>query len=158
MLDLRTRLSEEFMKFTMDWCIQHVTSSPRFPHGNAHAEKAVGIVKQLYEWCHDIKSGLLLLKITPVTDGCHSYQAPANVFFGHQLKANLPLYWSSQNTCTLDAKKGAQIEIRDVPSKFQVNQDVWVKVDPHTKWMAGKISQILPNQGYVVELRDGHVS
>ena len=32
----------------------------------------------------------------------------------------------------------------DVPSKYQLNQDVWVKVDPHTKWMAGKISQILP--------------
>ena len=38
-------VSEEFTKFTMDWSIQHVTSSPRFPHGNAHAEKAVGIVK-----------------------------------------------------------------------------------------------------------------
>ena len=42
-------VSEEFTKFTMDWSIQHVTSSPRFPHGKAHAEKAVGIVKQIYE-------------------------------------------------------------------------------------------------------------
>ena len=42
-------VSEEFENFTMDWSIQHITSSPRFPHGNAHAEKAVGIVKQLYE-------------------------------------------------------------------------------------------------------------
>ena len=42
-------VSEEFIKFTMDWSIQYVTSSLRFPHGNAHAEKAVGIVKQLYE-------------------------------------------------------------------------------------------------------------
>ena len=32
----------------------------------------------------------------------------------------------------------------------------WVKIDPHTKWMAGKISQILPNQSYVVELMGGH--
>ena len=44
----------------------------------------------------------------------------------------------------------------DVPSKYQLNQDVWVKVDPDTKWMAGKISQILPNQSYVVSLSDGH--
>ena len=43
----------------------------------------------------------------------------------------------------------------NVPSKYQLNQDVWVKVDPHTKWMAGKISQILPNQSYVVSLSDG---
>ena len=41
------------------------------------------------------------------------------------------------------------------PSKFQIDQDVWVKVDPNTKWMAGKISQILPNQSYKVELSDG---
>ena len=150
-------VSEEFENFTMDWSIQYITSSLRFPHGSACAEEAVGIVKQLYEWCHDIKLGLLLLKTTPVTDGCHSYQAPVNVFFGHQLKANLPLYWFNQNTCTLDAKKGVQVETGDVPSKFQVDQDVWVKVDPHTKWMAGKISQILPNQSYVVKLTDGHV-
>ena len=41
--------SEEFQKFTMDWSIQHITSSPRFSHGNAHAEKAVGIVKQIWK-------------------------------------------------------------------------------------------------------------
>ena len=38
-------MSDEFTEFTMQWSIQHVTSSPRFPHGNAHAEKAVGIIK-----------------------------------------------------------------------------------------------------------------
>ena len=97
----------------MDWSIQHLTSSPRFPHSNAHAEKAVGIVKELYTKCHDIKLGLLLLKTTPVTNGHHSYQAPANVFLGHQLKANLPLYHSSssQNTCTLDTENSAGSDI-----------------------------------------------
>ena len=92
-----------------------------------------------------------------MADGCHSYQAPANVFFGCQLKTNLPLYQSSQSTCTLDAENSAKMETGDVLSKFQVNQDVWVKIDHHTKWMAGKISQILPNQSYVVELTDGHI-
>ena len=43
----------------------------------------------------------------------------------------------------------------DILSKYQLNQDVWVKVDPHTKWMAGKISQNLPNRSYVVNLSDG---
>ena len=81
------------------------------------------------------------------------------MFFGHQLKANLPLYHpsSSQNTCTLDAKNSAGSDINDVPSKFQIDQDVWVKVDPNTKWMAGKITQILPNQSYMTELSDGCV-
>ena len=145
----------------MDWSIQHITSSPRFPHGNAHAEKAVGIIKQIYERCQDVKLGLLLLKTTPITnqDKSQSHRAPCNSFYGHTLKAHLPNYQSinTDSTCTLGTKKGTQIEIRDVPSKYQVNQDVWVKVDPHTKWMAGKISQTLPNQSYVVELTDGHI-
>ena len=38
-------ISEEFENFTMDCSIQPVTSSPTFPHRNAHAEKAVGIIK-----------------------------------------------------------------------------------------------------------------
>ena len=142
----------------IDWSIQHLMSSPRFPHGNTHAEKAVGIVKEMHAKYHDIKLGLLLLKTTPVSNECYSYQAPANVFFGCQLKANLPLYHpsSSQNTCTLDAENSAGSDINNVPSKFQIDQDVWVKVDPHTKWMAGKITQILPNQSYMTRLLDGH--
>ena len=42
-------VSQEFEEFTMQWAIQHVTSSPCFPHGNTHAEKAVHMVKQIYE-------------------------------------------------------------------------------------------------------------
>ena len=59
--------------------------------------------------------------------------------------------------CTLDTENSAKMETGDVPSKFQLDQDVWVKIDPHTNWMASKISQILPDQSYVVELTDGHV-
>ena len=145
----------------MDWSIQHITSSPRFPHGNTHAEKAVGIVKQIYERCQDVKLVLLLLKMKPIInqDKSQSHRAPCNSFNGRTLKAHLPIYWSinTDSTCTQDTEKGAQIEIGDIPSKYQVNQDIWVKVDPHTKWMAGKISQILPNQSFMVELTDGHI-
>ena len=148
--------SEEFQNFMMDWSIHHITSSPRYLQGNAMAEKAVSIVKELYAKCDDIKLGLLLMKTTPVTGECHRFQAPANVFFGQALKANLPIYCQNV-TCTLDAKNSAKIEIGDSPSKFQINQDVWVKVDPNTKWIAGKITQILPNQSYKIELSDGCV-
>ena len=51
----------------MDWSICHITSSHRYPQGNTYAEKAVGMVKQLYEQCEDVKLGLLLLKTTPIT-------------------------------------------------------------------------------------------
>ena len=148
-------MSEEFT-----WSIQHVTSSPRFPHGNAHAEKAVGIIKQIYERCQDVKLGLLLLKTMPITnqDRDQSHAAPCNSFYGHTLKAHLPIYqsFSAENTCTLGTKDSAKLETGDVPLKYQLDQDIWVKVDPHTRCMAGNISQILPNQSYVVSLSDGH--
>ena len=137
-------VSEEFTKFVMDWSIHHTTSSLRYPQGNGMAEKAMGIVKELYAKCDDIKLGLLLMKTNPVPNQCHNFQVPANVFFGCQLKAHLPIYHQF-DTCTLDAKTEGAESANDVPSKYKVNQDVWVKVDPHTKWMAGKISQILPN-------------
>ena len=38
-------ISDEFSKFMMDWSICHITSSPRYPQGNAHAEKAVAYSK-----------------------------------------------------------------------------------------------------------------
>ena len=148
--------SEEFHNFMMDWSIHHITLSPRYPQGNGMAEKAVNIVKELYAKCDDVKLGLLLMKTTPVTGEHHRFQAPANVFFGRALKANLPIYHQNV-TCTLDTENSAKIEIGDSLSKFQINQDVWVKVDPNTKWMAGKISKILPNQSYKVELSDGCV-
>ena len=47
----------------MQWSFQHITLSPRFPHGNAHAEKAVHVIKQIYQKANDVKLALLLLKI-----------------------------------------------------------------------------------------------
>ena len=59
-------VSEEFQEFVMTWSMHYITSSSRFPHGNAHAEKAVHIVKQVYLKADDVKLALLLLKTTPI--------------------------------------------------------------------------------------------
>ena len=76
----------------MQWVIQHVTSSPHFPHGNAHAEKAVHMVKQIYEKAEDIKLALLLLKMMPISNKTGTiYDAPATMFYGRQLKAHMPI-------------------------------------------------------------------
>ena len=61
-------MSEEFQEFVMTWSIHHITLSPRFPHGNAHAEKVVHIVKQVYLKADDIKLALLLLKMMPIVN------------------------------------------------------------------------------------------
>ena len=103
----------------MDWSIQHITSSLRYPQGNGMSEKAVGKVKELYAKCDDIKLGLLLMNTNPVTGECHQFQAPANVFFGCTLKTNLPIY-QSLSTCTLDTENGADSKKLSVRSSVKV--------------------------------------
>ena len=75
----------------MTWSTQHITSSPQFPHGNAHAEEAVHIIKQIYAKANDMKLALLLLKTTPIVNKNVAHEAPANTFFARQLKAHLPI-------------------------------------------------------------------
>ena len=134
----------------MHWVIQHVTSSPRFPHGNAHAVKVVHVVKQIYEKAVDVKLALLLLKTTPISNKSGTiYDAPGTMFYGRQLKAHVPIRCGYQLQVTEDGG------IPDIPSKYHEGQVVWVKLDPYTKWMQGKIQQDLPNQSYNVCLTDG---
>ena len=154
--------SDEFSRFMMDWSICHITSSPRYPQGNAHAEKAVSIVKQLYDQCQDVKLGLLLLKTTPISNqkGDPAIKTPCYSFYGCQLKAHLQLYrsanFTSESTCTLAAKTEGAESANGIPSKFSVGQDIWVKLDTNTKrWEPGKIVEILPNRSYTVKLTDG---
>ena len=135
-------VSEEFEDFMIKWSILHITSSPQFPHGNAHVEKAVHMVKQIYLKASDVKLALLLLKMTPIANQSTLVQdSPANLFFGHQLKAHLPIRRHKQNTYNFD--DGTTSE---VPSKYGEGQDVWVKLDNNTKWMPGRILDVLPTR------------
>ena len=85
--------SEEFKEFMMSWSIQHITLSPRFPHGNAHTEKAVHIVKQIYTKANDVKLTLLLLKMMPIANKSGTvHDTHTNQFFERQLKAHLPIF------------------------------------------------------------------
>ena len=86
-------ISDEFSKFMMDWSICHITSSPRYPQGNAHAEKAVGMVKQLYQRCDDVKLGLLLLKTTPISNqkGDQAAKAPCHSFLWSPIESSPPI-------------------------------------------------------------------
>ena len=46
----------------------------------------------------------------------------------------------------------------DIPSKYNINQNIWVKIDTNTKrWEPGKVIEILPNRSYTVKLTDGHI-
>ena len=87
-------VSDEFKEVTAKWNIVHVKSSPRYPQGNSHIEKAIQSVKAIYEKCYDVKMGFLMLK-TPVVSG-HDHKASSEVFFNCQLKATVPIFRSAQ--------------------------------------------------------------
>ena len=73
----------------------------KIPQGNSHIEKATQSVKAISEKCHNVKMGLLMLKTTLVVSG-HDHKAPVEVFFNHQLKANVPIFRSAQRDSICD--------------------------------------------------------
>ena len=79
-------VSKEFSQFSQDWHFNHVNSSPRYPIGNAHEKKAVGVVKQIYSCCDDPLFGMLVLKTVPLLD---VKESPDKLFFGRSLNTNL---------------------------------------------------------------------
>ena len=66
-------------------------SSPRFRHCNAHVEKSLHIVKQIYAKANDVILDVFLIKMTPISNRS-GHDTPANVFFGRQLKAHLLIF------------------------------------------------------------------
>ena len=147
--------SEEFQDFAMKWSIQHITLFPHFPHGNAHAEKAVHVVKQINMKADDVKLALLLLKTMPIANNKKLIQeTPANIFYGHQLKAHLPVKEKPTVLHNLDDDVTSEAE---VASKYNVGEEICVKLDSNSKWMPGKIEQVLPSQSYTIKMVDGHI-
>jgi len=82
--------SEEFKKFSIDWNFIHDTSSPRYPKSNGLAEKAVQIVKDIFNKCdesgEDRDMGLLVYRDTPLECGL----SPAELM-GRKIRSNLPI-------------------------------------------------------------------
>ena len=123
--------SEEFEDFAKSWNFTHITSSPRYPKGNAHAEKAVGMVKQIYNHCEDPLYGMLILKTVPLLD---VKESPDKISLDSHCTLICPnLVWSIQST-----KIGTLIRTRtpkgNMPStrNFVVNDPVWIKLNEDT--------------------------
>ena len=91
----RSFISEDFKQFAMEWSFVHKTSLPQYPKGNAHAERAVGIIKEIYtEYGDNFLLGLLVHRTTPLLY-MKSKLSPAELFFGHRLASNLPVIHNS---------------------------------------------------------------
>ena len=145
--------SEEFSEFTKDWNFIHVTSSPRYPRGNAHSEKAVGMVKQIYNCCKDPLLGILVLKTVPLLD---VKESPDKIFFGWSLHTNLPKP-SMVHTGYEDRyiNKEATGELPNTRN-FAVQDPVWIKISENVPWQKGTIVSVHNHQSYDVQV-DGKV-
>ena len=84
----RQYCSEEFKEFSLKWSFIDKTSSLYYPKGNAHAERAIGIIKEVYTQCEDdFLLELLVHRATPLL----SYnKSPAELFLGHKIATNIP--------------------------------------------------------------------
>ena len=87
-------------------------SSPRYPKGNAHAEKAVGMVKQIYTRCDDLLFGMLVLKTVPLLD---LKELPDKFFYGCSLNTNLP-----KSTCVHKSYEERYINKESSGMRYQV--------------------------------------
>ena len=145
--------SEEFSDFAKSWNFNHTTSSPRYPKGNAHAEKAVGMVKQIYNHCEDPLFGMLILKTVPLLD---VKESPDKIFFGWALYTNLlkpgMVHAEYENRYINQDTQG------DVPStrNFMVNDPVWIKLNEDLPWKKGVIIKVHDYQSYTVQV-DGWI-
>ena len=142
-------MNEEFHEFAKSWNFTHITSLPRYPKGNAHAEKVVNMVKQIYTRCEDPLFGMLVLKTVPLLDVKRS---PDKIFFGHSLNINLPrpgrVHKSYEERYINQDANGDLLSTRN----FKENDPVWVKISKHFPWKPGIIMKVCPNQSFDVQV------
>ena len=84
----RQYCSEEFKEFSLQWSFVHKTASPYYPKGNAHTERAIGVVKEVYTKCGD--DFLLVLLVHRATPLLSSNKSPAELFLGCKKVIGVP--------------------------------------------------------------------
>ena len=143
--------SEEFDKFVKDWNFTHVTSSPRYPKGNAHSERAVDMVKQIYNHCGDPLFGMLVLKTVPLLD---IKESPDKIFFGRSLHTNLPkpgmVHAGYEDRYISKEATGVVLSTRNFVDP------VWIKLNEDLPWRKGMVIKVHDHQSYDVQV-DGKV-
>ncbi|KAJ0005960.1 hypothetical protein NQD34_015854 [Periophthalmus magnuspinnatus] len=82
---------EAFKKFTEEWGIEHITSSPHYPKSNGFIERHVrhikSIVKKTLKIGGNLQKALLQIRATPIDSKLPS---PAELIFGRPITTLLP--------------------------------------------------------------------
>ena len=122
----RSFISEDFKQFAIEWSFVHKTSSPRFPKGNAHTERAVGVVKEVYTKCKDnFLLGLLVHHTTPLLY-MRWKLSPAELFFGCRLASNLLIIHNSNPELVAECQPSTESSSRTREVNFEACNGKWV--------------------------------
>ena len=126
--------SEEFKQFSLEWLSVHKTSSSCYPRGNSCAERAVGVVKEIYsKYKDDFLLGLLVHQSTPLL--YPNAKSPAELFLGRKIATNIP--YIPFGTAMFD-NQWSWSSRTHIYSKWQ-----WFllcKTRPQSEWMGERLS------------------
>ena len=92
--------SNVFRKFSKEYQLCHVTSSPYYPRSNGEAEQGVKIVKALLKTGDEPYLALLAYRSTPPSNGCSTTELLMN----RKLRTNVPSSREAQNQLVPDRK------------------------------------------------------
>ena len=160
--------SSEFKEFAKEWGFEHRTSSPGYPQSNGLAEKGVGIAKKLMQKAKDTNTNiyisLLEYRNTPLECG----YTPSQLLIGRRTKSIVPitnkallptLVNAKKVRNSMDKSKDKQKANYNKTAKYlpplSLNQLVRVKLGK--TWKRAKITKVISDRSYLVQLSDGSV-
>ena len=161
--------SEAFRRFADQWCFDHVTSSPHYPHSNGHIERQIETVKHTVKNVglrSDVQMTLLVLRPTPIY--CH-LPSPAELQYGRKAVSNLHVAtWNdSGERCEIRARLGQRQvtakehhDARGVTDLAELSRGQHVRTrHPVTqRWELGRIAEKCQQpRSYKVESASGSV-
>ena len=165
--------SREFHKFTKEYELEHVTSSPEYPQSNGKVESAVKIAKRLIrktnkDGTSDLQQALLEWRNTP-TEGLHS--SPAQRIFGRRTRTLIPIKSSllkpkSPTEVTkfkkLKHRKQKTYYDRSAKELPSLNKGDTVRVKPHAnqqskEWKKAQVLRQVNTRSYKVQQEDGRI-
>ena len=150
--------SEEIKQFSLEWSFIHKTSSPYYPKGNLYAERAVGVVKEIYSKCKDkFLLGLLVHWSTPLLYS--NAKSPAELFLGHKVGTNIP-YVPFGTAALMQCSRNVDDHDHGKVCRFEPDEGdfCYVRVNPNENvWEKGLVIRKVVGvpDSYVVEA-DGH--